>query len=253
MWRPVSRMPLMQGDRPTSSTDTFQQSPPEYLRYGRKFSFIERLTKLVTSPDEAMEDIGLAPDYRGVIVLFVIWAIIGFIGVALALPKLQFVGTYGDAMNSVVMSNAIMATMLTPIILIVRWLVKSFLIRYLTNSKSWNFETAASVTGYAYLPSVMLNVVGIILSWFLIPPVIIDITDLAQATVQLQAYSASILWVSIGINSLLAIVALIWKSSLGSRGTYYGTRKKVEHSSGFATFMIVGFIGFLIDFFGNFL
>ena len=252
---PVSNVPVVRGAQSRSSTGTYGQHPrpPAYPKYDRKFSFFERITKLLTSPDEAMEDIGLAPDYGGVIGLFVLWTIIAIIGIAIALPKLQFVGTYGATVTSAVMSGVAMAVVLSPIIMIVRWLVKSYLIRHLTDSNSWNFETAASVTGYAYLPNVLLNIVGILVAWVVIPSVVIDTTNLASALAQLEAYNASIMWVSIGLNSILAVVGLIWKSSLGSRGTYYGTHKNVEKGSAFGTFLIVGFVGLLIDLFANFL
>jgi hypothetical protein len=253
----ISSAPHVSRDQPMSSTGTYDQRqrprPPTYPKYDRKFSFFERITKLLTSPDEAMEDIGLSPDYGGVIGLFVIWTIISIIGIALALPKLQFVGTYGDVVTSGVMSGVVLAVVLSPIIMIVRWLVKSYLVRHMTDSNSWNFETAAAVTGYAYLPNVLLNIVGILVAWVLIPPIIIDTTNLTTALAQMEAYNVSIMWVSIGLNSILAIVGLIWKSSLGSYGTYYGTHKNIAKDSAFGTFLILGFIGFLIDFVSNFL
>ena len=240
------------GIEPTSSVSTRQQRPLP-PPYDRKLSIFGRITGLLTSPKEAMEDIGRAPDYNGVIVLFAIWTIISFIGLALTLPKLQFTGPYADMVNSGILSGVVLAGLLVPVGLVIRWLVKSYLIRHMTDSNAWNFEAAASVTGYAYLPNLIFSFIGIFLSWMFVPSVIIDTADLTQATLDLQAYAASIFWITFGINTVLSLAALIWKSYLGSHGTYYGTHKRIETGSAFGTFMIIGFIGFVIDFVSSFL
>ena len=42
-------------------------------------------------------------------------------------------------------------------------------------------KTAASVTGYAYLADIAFSIIGIIVSWYLVPTFRIDIKDLALA------------------------------------------------------------------------
>ena len=200
-----------------------------------------------------MEDIGQAPDYGGVIVLFAIWTIISFIGLGISLTKLQFTGPYGDFVNSGVYSGVVMAGLLVPVGLIIRWLVKSYLIRHMTDSNAWDFEAAASVTGYAYLPNVIFTLIGAIIAWLLVPAIVIDTTDLLVATAQLELYNAEIFWITFLPSILFSLIALLWKSRIGSYGTYYGTHRRIEIGSAFGTFMIIGFIGFVIDFISYFL
>lgn len=226
---------------------------PQYPRYDRKLSTLGRITGLLTSPQETMEDIGLAPDYGGVIAIFVIWTIISFIGLAISLPKIQFTGPYANIVNSTVAVTAVTAALIVPVVFIIRWLVKSYLIRHLCDSKSWDFETAASVTGYAYLPNAILSVIGIFVAWLIIPSIVIDTADLELALVQMELFNAQFFWIIVGLNTLISILALFWKSYLGSYGAYYGMHKNYERESAFTMFMVVGGIGFLIDFFSNFL
>ena len=200
-----------------------------------------------------MDDIGSAPDYTGVIVLFVIWTIFTIIGVMIMLPKLQFVGPYGATITSAVMATTVGTLILVPFVLIIRWLVKSYLIRHACNGKSWDFPTAASVTGYAYLPNVIISFVWLFVIWFLIPSVIVDTTDLAQALIQLEIFDAQTMWITVGLSTIFAAFALLWKSYLGSLGTYTGTRMNCERNSAFGAFVAIGFIGLLIDLISQFL
>lgn len=221
--------------------------------YERKYSTVQRLTKMLTSPKEAMDDIGLAPDYSGVIILFIIWTIFSIISVMIILPKLQFVGPYGAETTSMVMAGAVGVLIFAPIVLIIRWLVKSYLIRHACDSKSWDFQTAASVTGYAYLPNVIVSFVWLFVSWMLIPSVIIDTTDLAQALIQMEIYDGQTMWITVGLNTVFAAIALLWKSYLGSLGTFTGTREKCERNYAFGAFFAIGLVGLFLTLIGQFL
>lgn len=222
-------------------------------RYERKYSTSQRLTKLLTSPKDAMDDIGLAPDYSGVIVLFVIWTIFSIIGVMIMLPKLQFIGPYGPEITRMVMASTVGTLILVPFILVIRWLVKSYLIRHACDSKSWDFQTAASVTGYAYLPNIIFSFVWIIVIWLLMPSVVIDTTDLAQALIQMEIFDGQTMWLTVGVSMVLSIITLLWKSYLGSFGTYTGTHNNCERNFAFVAFAIIGLIGIVIDLASNFL
>jgi len=208
---------------------------------------------VIFSPKEAMEDIGLAPDYEGVIVVFVIWTIISAIGVALTIPKIQFVGPDSDLLNSVLATTLYGAIIFVPIVLVVRWLIKSYLIRHLTDSNAWDFNAAASVTGYAYIPNVIFAFIGMILSWILVPSITISTVDVETALAQMAQFAVDTFWVTTGLSAILTLVALFWKSKLGSLGTHAGTHETYSESSAFTVFMIVGFIGWLIDFFSSFI
>ncbi len=250
---PVSRVSYLAGDGPEPISTPRRTPPIQYPKYDRKFSVLERITKVIFSPKEAMEDIGLAPDYEGVIVVFVIWTIISAIGVALTIPKIQFVGPDSDLLNSVLATTLYGAIIFVPIVLVVRWLIKSYLIRHLTDSNAWDFNAAASVTGYAYIPNVIFAFIGMILSWILVPSITISTVDVETALAQMAQFAVDTFWVTTGLSAILTLVALFWKSKLGSLGTHAGTHETYSESSAFTVFMIVGFIGWLIDFFSSFI
>ena len=142
---------------------------------------------------------------------------------------------------------------IVPVGLIIRWLVKSYLIQHGCDSKAWDFGTAASVTGYAYLPNVIFSFVGAILSWILLPSVVINTTDLEQALAQIQQFSAETIWISISLTMILSVIAWIWKSKIGSYGAYAGTHGNCSEGSAFGVYLMVGGLGLLIDFVSNFL
>lgn len=197
-----------------------------------------------------MADIGRAPDYGGVIVLFVLWIILSTIGVIIMTSKMEFTGTYSYEVTSGVMAGVTIVLFLAPIITFARWLVKSFMVRYACESKNWNYETAASVTGYAYLPNVILSFFWIFVIIAIVPPVVVDTTNLEQALVQLQMYDAQTAWITIGLNLIGSVLVLLWKSYLGGIGAHAGTRESCSESTGTMWFLVIGFIGLLIDIWG---
>jgi hypothetical protein len=225
----------------------------QYPHYDRKFSAATRIMKLLTSPKEAMEDIGLAPDYGGVILLFAIWTIIAGIALVISLLKIRIVGSYSTELSSIVASGLALTMLFVPIIFIVRWLIKSYLIRYLCDDSYWDFHTAASVTGYAYFPNIIFTFIGVFVSWMVFPSIVIDTTNLEQALVQMQQFKAQIAWFAIGLSTVYSLIAWIWKSYLGSLGAYSGTHQQCERGAAFGNFLVIGGIGVLIDFVGNFL
>ncbi|TFG27323.1 zinc ribbon domain-containing protein [Candidatus Thorarchaeota archaeon] len=247
----IGALPSSHGIEITGSSS--RQPRQQIPRYNRKFSLFERITKLLTSPEEAMEDISLAPDYGGVIALFIVWTVISVVGFITALQKIQFTGPYANQVYSLLSATATITIIIIPIFLIIRWLIKSYLIRHACDSNFWNFETAASVTGYAYLPNVIFGLIGVIVTWILVPSVVISTADLEQALIQMETFSAQTLWITVGISTLFSFIALFWKSSLGSHGAYFGTHKNCEKGTAFGYFMVIGLLGLIIDLISSFL
>jgi hypothetical protein len=250
---PVPRIPFTHRDELGDVISTHEPAMQHYPGYKRKFSIFERILNVLFSPREAMEDIGHIPDYEGVLVIFVLWTIVTAIDVFLTLPKIQFSGSNGELLNSLIVSTAWASLILVPILLIIRWLIKSYLIQHGCDSNKWDFGTAASVTGYAYLPNVVFSLVGAILTWMFMPSIVINTTNLDQAYVQLLQFASQTMWISVGIPTGLSFIALFWKSKLGSYGAYSGTRGTCSEGSAFGIFLLIGFIGLLIDLIINFL
>jgi hypothetical protein len=69
------------------------------------------------------------------------------------------------------------------------WIVKSLLVRPLCDSGSgWDFKTAVAVTGYAYLPDLLIAVVSIFVVWFSFPQMTFTMSDQVAATQAMADY-----------------------------------------------------------------
>jgi hypothetical protein len=219
--------------------------------YERKLSLFQRFYKLLTSPSEAMEDIGLAPDYAGVAVIILIEIVLSILSVAVALMKIQYIGTRGEAVTSFVYSAVTIGSILGVGLIVIRWLVKSYIIKYVCDAgSSWDFETAASVTGYAYLPSVVLGVIGLCVGWFLIPSLTVDTSNLNAAMQAVNEFRAQASWLILVYSLPMSFIGVIWTSCLGGLGAHFGTNKKCLLRGGVLWFFILGLIGVFLSFIG---
>jgi len=136
------------------------------------------------------------------------------------------------------------------ILVIIKWLVKSFIVKYAGDSGSgWSFKTAASVAGYAYIADVIFTVLGIALSWLIVPTFHIDTTNLNTAMQQVNNYRAQINTLRLTFTLPVSFLGLIWKSYLGGSGTHFGTNGRCSIRTGFIVFFVLGLIGLLVSFF----
>lgn len=211
---------------------------------------IQRLTKLVTSPRDAMTDIGRAPDYEGVVALLTMWIVFGIATGVVMANKIHFVGPYGYEATSMFFTGVSIGLILVPFLTIARWLVKSLLIQFSCDRSNWDFKTAASVTGYAYLPNVVFSFVWIFIISALVPSITLDTANLDAALIQLQQFDAQTSWLTVGVSLMIALLALLWKSYLGGMGAHAGTHETISEGHGIMWFLFIGFIGILIDFTG---
>jgi hypothetical protein len=222
-----------------------QESEKPYLR---KLSLAKRFSKLLISPSKAMEDIGFAPDFAGVGIIVILNIILSIMATVFVFQKLQFVGPYANAIISAVSGALIFAVLLSVGIFLIRWLVKSLLVKAACDSgSSWSFSAAASVTGYAYLGDVIVGVIGLIASWFLIPSVVIDTTDLNLALITMTQYEAQINWLKLMFTLPMSVIGVVWKSYLGGLGAHFGTKQNCSLGTGIAVFLVLGFIGLIIN------
>jgi len=221
---------------------------PEEL-YERKFSLTQRFYKLLTAPSEAMRDIALAPDYEGVAIIIVMELVSAILAIALVLQKIHFVGEYANTVMGFVTLGLTLGFIFAIGIIIVRWLIKSLIVRYACDSGSaWNFKTAASITGYAYLPEMIIGLIGICVSWFLIPSMTFNVADLEVARQQLESYQAQLNWLKLLCTLPFSFFGLLWKSYLGGLGARFGTKEKCSLDTGIAVFFVLGLISLLISF-----
>jgi len=222
------------------------EAPPPYVR---KFSTFQRYFKLLTAPSEAMKDIGLAPDYSGYFGILAFEFVLTIIALVLVMQKIQFVGTYGQQLTSGVTGVLALAVIIATFLLIIRWLIKSLIVRFAGDSGSdWSFSAAASVTGYAYIADVVFMIIGIVVSWFLIPTFRVDTTDLNMAIQQMSDYRAQINMLKLTFTLPFTLVGIAWKSYLGGLGTHFGTDEKCSKRNGFIIFFILSLIGLFISF-----
>jgi len=229
-----------------------QPAPEAPPPYERKFSTLQRYYKLVTAPSEAMKDIALAPDYTGYFGILALQFLIALIALAMALQKIQFVGTYAVRITSTLSGILALAVIGAVVILVIRWLIKSFIVRYAGDSgSSWSFSTAASVTAYAYITDVIMGIIGVAVVWFLMPTFRVDTTDLTLAIQQMNDYRAQLNLLRLTFTLPFNLLGIIWKSYLGGLGTHFGTNEKCSKLTGFIIFFVLSLIGLLISFVTN--
>lgn len=224
--------------------------PPEET-YERKYSMVQRFYKLIVSPSEAMKDIGKAPDYSGPLILVILRMIIGAIAVALAFQKIQWIGDSGIiSQASGILSGVIaLAVVISVFLLIAYWLGKSFIVKHACdNGSSWTFQTAASVTGYAYIADFIFGIIGLIVLYALIPPITFNVSNIEATRQALADYQAQVLSIRLLFSIPVSFIALVWKSYLGALGTKSGTHEKASVSLGFLVFFVLGLLGWLISF-----
>lgn len=225
------------------------EAPPPTPPYIRKLSTLQRYFKLLTAPSEAMKDIGLAPDYSGYFGILALEFVLTIIALVLAMQKIQLVGTYGEQLTNDITGILALAVIIATFLLIIRWLIKSLIVRFAGDSGSdWSFSTAASVTGYAYIADVVFMIIGIVVSWFLIPTFRVDTTDLNMAIQQMSDYRAQINVLKLTFTLPFTLVGIAWKSYLGGLGTHFGTDEKCSKRNGFIIFLVLGLLGLLITF-----
>ena len=227
-------------------------SPPESLPeelYERKFSLIQRFYKLLTAPSEAMEDIALAPDYEGVLVVLGLDFVFMSAIVAVVLQKFHYSGPYAQTISGMVSGILAIAIFIALVLLAVKWVIKSLIIRYACDSGSgWDFKTAASITGYAYIADLIMGIPALCLVWFLVPTFQLDTTELEALRQALTDYQAQLSWLKLLYTLPVSLIGLLWKSYLGGLGAHHGTKKKCSRGMGVAVFFVLSLIGFLITF-----
>lgn len=226
------------------------RSHPEE-EYERKYSVFQRFYRLVVSPSKAMKDIGLCPDYGGPLVLVILEIILAAVTVSLAFQKIQWTGDpqiISQAQN-VVTTIITITVLLSWVLFLAFWLVKSWLVKASCDSgSSWSFGTAASVTGYAYVADIIFGVIGLLVVFPLLPSLTLNVSDLDAARQALANFQAQVLWIELAVGIPIYLIALIWKSYLGALGTKFGTRERCSIRLGFVVFFILALLGWLISF-----
>jgi hypothetical protein len=198
-----------------------------------------------------MEDVSLAPEYGGVALIIFAISVISIVAILISFGKMRFTGPYAADIMVVLNFTIGITAMLAVAIFVVRWLVKSLLVKYGCDSGSgWTFKNAASVTGYVYLVNVVMGLIGLFVIWSFIPSIVIDTTDLEAALVQLANYEAQIAWLQIVYTIPTLLIELVWKSYLGALGAHFGTRKMCSMGQGVGIFLILGLIGLALNFVG---
>lgn len=240
----------------TSVADTTLPIPPEMPPpspppppYQRKFSTSSRLLGVMFKPYETMMDIAMAPDYAGVIIILVGQVILSVIAFAFALSKVEITGPYASLFWSIAVAVAGAVLAISFILQPVRWLIKSVIVWKLGDSRSrWQFKSAASVTGYAYIANLIVSLVTMPLLPFIFPSVRIDFSSLEIARLMVDDLVAQLTRLQIYYMLPSLFVALLWKSFLGAVGTSYGTKQFCKASSAFILFFLLGLITIALSF-----
>jgi hypothetical protein len=218
-------------------------APPQEPPYERKYGTASRLLKVLYNPAETMKDIALAPDYAGVIVILFCQVAIGIIAAAYMLSKIQVTGPYAGAVLGFVSPMIAVAFSLAFILMPVRWLVKSAIVWKVADSGSrWDFKSAASVTGYAYIADFLVSLIVTPLVFLSLPTLVIDTSNLEVLRQLTANYTAQIAALKFSYSLPSLFLALLWKSYLGAVGTKNGTKDMCKLSGAFLIFFLLGLI-----------
>jgi len=215
--------------------------------YERKFSFLQRLFKVLFSPAEGMKDVALASTYGEIFAVLAILIVLALVNIAIVFTKIQFIGLPAFIWGILTLAMAI-AVFFAFGVIIAFWLVKSLIVKVSCDRGSgWSFKTAASITGYAYLANIVLGIVGIMVLWFLTPSVVIDVTNQEAAMQAIANLQAQLSWSRFLYALPVSLLGLVWESYLGALGTRFGTGGKCSFRLGFIVFFCIGLVGLLIS------
>jgi hypothetical protein len=233
-------------DEPAGSAEAASEEMSE-----RKYSVFQRFYKLVVSPSEAMEDIGLWPEYSGPLLLVIIRTILAGVAISLAYQKIQWTGDSQiiSQAQSFISQVITIAVLIGVVLFFAFWLVKSLLVKVSCDGGSdWLFGTAASVTGYSYLADVIFGVIGLLVVYPLLPSLNVNVSDLGATRQALANFQAQVLWINLTIAIPIGFIGLLWKSYLGGLGTKFGTDEHCSVGRGFLVFLVLALFGWLISF-----
>ena len=198
-----------------------------------------------------MRDIALAPDYIGPTLITVLEVIVAAIAIWGTMQKFNLIGSsqYISTVWGFVSAIIAVAVVISGFIMIARWLIKSLIIKHACDSGSgWAFKTAAAVTGYAYLPDLIFTIIGLVVVFYAIPQLTLDISNIEAARQSLASFSAQLSWLKWLYTLPLMLISVLWKSYLGGLGTRFGTKEHCSLNKAFVIFFALGLIGFLFGF-----
>ena len=217
--------------------------------YQRRFSLVQRLYRVLVAPRDAMRDIGFAPDYEGPIVIIGLEAVLAIFTLVMVFQKIHVVGAHAVAVMGFLLLGVFLGFVGGVVLTVVRWLVKGWLVKAACGGGSgWDFKAAASVTGYAYFPSVVLGVIGLAISWVLVPSFVLDTSNLQATMAAANEFQAQVSSLALVYSLPMVAAGLLWKSYVGGLGTHFGTREYCSAGTGFAVFFVLGLVGLLISY-----
>ncbi len=232
---------------PTFPAEEARTEAPTPPPYERQFSLIQRLYGVFLKPSETMRDIGLKPDFSGVAIILILQCALVIAAFSIAMPKIHITGTYAQEVMSAMNIVFAAVLILSPLIFLLRLVVKTAIVWKTCDSGSgWSFSNAAAVTGYAYAVDVALGAVGAAVGSFLLPEFHIDVSTLETISEAIQTYTSQTMTLLLA-QMPITLVILFWKSYLGGVGTYFGTEKMCSKGMGIGVFLLLGFIGLVIN------
>lgn len=238
---------------PSAQPPQLPETVPPEKPYERRFSFFQRLFKVLFSPSEGMKDIALTPSFSEVFIIILFEIIVTVVaGMSLIFMKIKFAGSLPPGFWRFFWGIMAFAIAIAGIgvfgFMVVRWLIKSLIVKAACDRGSgWDFKTAASVTGYAYLADVVTGLLGLAVLWFLMPSIVIDVTNLEAARQAIAAFQSQIGWTRFLYSLPIYFLGIVWKSYLGSLGIKFGTKEKCSMAFGFAVFLFLSLIGIAIS------
>jgi hypothetical protein len=98
------------------------------------------------------------------------------------------------------------------------------------------------------VPVIVIGVIGLVVTFFLLPVFTIDVTNLDAARSALSNYQIQLNSLKFLVSLPLSLVGLIWESYVGGLGVRFGTKGKCSLTLGFIVFFILGLLGLAISY-----
>ncbi len=89
---------------------------------------------------------------------------------------------------------------------------------------------------------------GVVVVWFLLPSVTVDMTSLEAIQQSMSSYMAELTWLRLLFTLPASFIGLAWKSYLGGLGMHFGTEESCSVRTGAALFFVLGLVGLLFSY-----
>lgn len=233
----------------TQSQNMGGSSSPENVPPVKNWTAQERWVGIFKSPSAAMTSIAEKPNYAEPAFAVLLQVILTAIALGMAMTKIHYTGPYAARLESMVTSMIVGTMILAGFLMFLFWAIRAGLILILCRGDSdWQFKSAAAVTGYALVPTLLISIVTMVIVAIVLPSITLDTSNLEAAQQAMATFSQQTADLKYAITVPFTIGGIVWQAFLGAFGVRAGTKGQRSFAVGFVVFFLVGLIDLLLMF-----